>query len=177
MDKHDRLTPLYGVVDGKIEKSSEQMLLGPIAVAPEDVCRDNLRFHMGGAGLVSTTDDYLRFGMMLANRGTLNGIQLLRPSTVDLMATNATGDLKAGWLQGHEPTRMGLGAMLVHNRPGPAGPLPGEYFVWFGGFGLLFWADTAKNAACVMMSQRRPDHAEFKQYCRVLTTEAIAGGI
>jgi CubicO group peptidase (beta-lactamase class C family) len=39
-------------------------------------------FESGGAGLVSTIDDYARFASMLMNEGTLNGVRILQPRTV-----------------------------------------------------------------------------------------------
>jgi CubicO group peptidase (beta-lactamase class C family) len=46
-------------------------------------------FESGGAGLVSTIDDYSRFTSMLLNEGSLEGIQILRPRTVRYL-TSAT---------------------------------------------------------------------------------------
>jgi CubicO group peptidase (beta-lactamase class C family) len=40
------------------------------------------------AGLYSTAQDYMRFAQMLANRGTLDGVQILSPTSVKLMTTN-----------------------------------------------------------------------------------------
>jgi CubicO group peptidase (beta-lactamase class C family) len=42
----------------------------------------------GGAGLVSTMPDYYRFMSMLANGGILDGVRLLKQSTVTMMTTN-----------------------------------------------------------------------------------------
>ena len=50
--------------------------------------RDGLAAGLGGAGLVSSLDDYMRFARMLLNRGSLDGVQILRPSTVKLMSTD-----------------------------------------------------------------------------------------
>ena len=46
-------------------------------------------FESGGAGLVSTIDDYAKFATMLINNGSLNGTQILRPKTVKYL-TSAT---------------------------------------------------------------------------------------
>lgn len=46
-------------------------------------------FESGGAGLVSTIDDYSKFAMMLMNEGSLEGVQILRPRTVKFL-TSAT---------------------------------------------------------------------------------------
>lgn len=44
-------------------------------------------FESGGAGLVSTVDDYARFAQMLLNRGELDGVRVLKPRTVDYMTS------------------------------------------------------------------------------------------
>lgn len=42
----------------------------------------NPAFESGGAGLVSTIDDYARFAKMLMNHGNLDGVRILKPHTV-----------------------------------------------------------------------------------------------
>ena len=44
-------------------------------------------FESGGAGLVSTVDDYARFAQMLLNGGELDGARVLKPRTVDYMTS------------------------------------------------------------------------------------------
>lgn len=46
-------------------------------------------FESGGAGLVSTLDDYAKFATMLLNKGTYQGVKILEPSTVEFL-TNGT---------------------------------------------------------------------------------------
>lgn len=46
------------------------------------------RLTMGGAGLASTLDDYIRFARMLLGRGALEGTHIVKPSTIRLMATD-----------------------------------------------------------------------------------------
>lgn len=45
-------------------------------------------FESGGAGLVSTLDDYSKFVKMLLNKGTYNGVRILGRKTVECMAVN-----------------------------------------------------------------------------------------
>ena len=47
----------------------------------------NPAFESGGAGLVSTVDDYAKFAKMLMNQGTLDGTQTLRPKTVSFLTS------------------------------------------------------------------------------------------
>src|ERR1700678_1698725 len=46
------------------------------------------KFLLSIAGLYSTAQDYMRFAQMLANRGTLDGVRMLSPSSVKLMTSN-----------------------------------------------------------------------------------------
>ena len=42
----------------------------------------------GGAGLLSTANDYARFLQMMLNGGKLEGTRVLTPKTVELMTVN-----------------------------------------------------------------------------------------
>jgi CubicO group peptidase (beta-lactamase class C family) len=57
------------------------------AVAPYDPARP-AKWFSGGGGLLSTAADYARFGAMLLNEGTLDGVRLLARKTVHLMTSN-----------------------------------------------------------------------------------------
>ena len=52
-------------------------------------------FEMGGGGLQGTMGDYGRFIRMILNDGELDGVRVLAPETVALMATNQIGDLRS----------------------------------------------------------------------------------
>ena len=62
-------------------------------------------FFGGGGGLHSTAGDYLRFARMILGRGRLDGTELLRPETVDLMTANQIGTLTVGALRSVLPER------------------------------------------------------------------------
>jgi CubicO group peptidase (beta-lactamase class C family) len=50
------------------------------------------RLELGGTGLVSTAQDYLRFCRMMLNGGTLDGVQILSPKTVARFSLNHLPD-------------------------------------------------------------------------------------
>ena len=50
-------------------------------------------FEMGGGGLYSTAQDYIRLTQILLNEGSLNDNQILQAETVHLMAQNHIGAL------------------------------------------------------------------------------------
>ena len=82
----------------------------------------------GGHGLVSTAADYHRFTQMLLRRGELDGVRLLAPRTVDLMAANhlpGNADLDRVRAAAARPRRLqrgvgfGLGFSLSSTRSQP----------------------------------------------------------
>lgn len=68
----------------------ETMMATPVAVSNWFMLSQN--YESGGAGLISTVDDYIRFLDALCNRGVgAQGYHLLRPETIDLMRTDQLG--------------------------------------------------------------------------------------
>jgi CubicO group peptidase (beta-lactamase class C family) len=109
----------------------------------------------GGAGAVSTASDYLRFSQMLANGGVLDGVRILSPSTVRLMASDHLGSIPAPDFVGVMGTpgyTFGLG-FAVRQSDGIAG-VPGRQgqFMWAGYGGTYFWVDPQEQLAVVFMS-------------------------
>lgn len=130
----------------------------------EDLRRMNFdparKLTRGGAGLVSSIDDYMRFARMLLNRGTLDGVRILKPSTVKMMATNELDDRVTDrqWLPGKG--NGGFGMDLAVRTGQPLSPeenrgAVGEFF-WDGAWTTLFWVDPANNLAAVYFVQTDP---------------------
>ena len=124
-------------------------------------------FWAGGGALYSTGPDYLRFLRMLLGRGQLDGSQLLRPATVDLMAQNQIGDRVAGvWRTAMPevtndldlfpgiPCRWGLGYMVTMG-PGPYGRSAGS-LTWAGLFNCYYWIDPQRRVTGVILTQILP---------------------
>lgn len=59
--------------------------------------------HMGGHGLYSTVDDYLKFIRLWLNRGEVNGQRLLQESTLELALNNGLADIAMKNLPGAIP--------------------------------------------------------------------------
>jgi CubicO group peptidase (beta-lactamase class C family) len=111
----------------------------------------------GGAGLVSTATDYLRFAQMLLNGGELEGVRILAPGTVRLLASNhLSEDIRA---KNPEPfsiqTGYGFGINVeVLMDPARAGTLLGEgSYSWGGAAGTWFWIDPRNDLIFVGMVQ------------------------
>ena len=123
------------------------------------------RFLSGGGGLVSTTEDYLRFARMLLAGGELDGVRVLGRKTVELMATNhlpGGGTLRDFAFKGGygEVGFDGMGFGLTMSVTGPMEETqrigsPGE-FMWGGAASTIFWVDPVEDLTCVFMTQLLP---------------------
>src|SRR5262249_33735773 len=85
-----------------------------------------------GAGLTSTARDYARFLEMIRNGGTLDGVRILGPRTVQLMTTNQSGTLYNGPGRG-----FGLGFEVVE-KYGASGMAGVGAFGWGGAYGTTY---------------------------------------
>ena len=125
----------------------------------------------GGAGLLSTAQDYGRFVQMLLNGGELEGVRLLSPTTVALMTSNHVGTLYQNGALG-----WGLGFEVVEQRGrAPRYGAAGE-FSWSGAYHTTYWADPTERLAVVFMSQLLPAGAtNLTSRVRTLVNQAIVG--
>ncbi len=114
-------------------------------------------FESGGAGLVSTLDDYARFTQMLLQKGRWEEKQILRPYTVDYLTSSrlcCEGQRKAfeQWvgLEGHSYGNL----MRVLEYPGQAALMgtKGEYG-WDGWLGPYFSNHPDQNMSILLMIQ------------------------
>ncbi|TVT36602.1 beta-lactamase family protein, partial [Amycolatopsis rhizosphaerae] len=121
-------------------------------------------FLSGGGGLVSTAADYHRFTQMLLNRGELDGVRLLSPRAVALMASNHLPggvDLEAYGrplfaempFHGHG---FGLGfSVLIDPVKAKSLASVGE-FAWGGAASTAFWVDPAEEVTALFFTQLLP---------------------
>jgi CubicO group peptidase (beta-lactamase class C family) len=146
-DKWNRLAVLYTTKKGGgIERST---------APPQDSFKQKPNLLLGGAGSVSTLDDYARFCTMLINDGQLDGVRILGRKTVELMRSDHLGDLpRAGLL----PDGYGFGLTFAVNRgPGKSATVgsQGEYY-WGGAAGTSFWLDPKEHLFGVFLIQVLP---------------------
>ena len=131
--------------------------MGPIPVKEP-------RFCQGGAGLVSTADDYLRFARMLLAGGTVDGIRVLSQESVHLMRTDRLTDEQKRQPFLGAPFWIGRGFGLnlsVVTDPARSAQLfgPGGVgtFGWPGAYGTWWQADPANDVILIYLIQNFPD--------------------
>ena len=115
-------------------------------------------FESGGAGLVSTIDDYSRFAQMLLNGGSLDGNRILSPETVRFLTSGGltAKQQEAMWewkgLSGYTYSQF----MRILTKPEMACMLgrKGEYG-WDGWLGCYFANFPAEQMTILMMMQKK----------------------
>ena len=156
-EKRDRFAELYKAdADGKL-------VVDPDA---SDACCGLREFKVqptkpsGGGGMVSTTEDYYRFAQMFLDRGELNGVRILAPSSIQLMATNRIPEsmLTGEYRVGTQILRPGFGYGYngaVEFDPQLADLPDGKgTYLWSGIAGTWFWVDPTNDVVFIGMVQR-----------------------
>ncbi len=134
-----RLTTNYGIMQG--------MVL-PMDPADASIYLDEPAFPFGGAGLVSSPNDYDKFQRMLVGGGQFEGKRVMAEATVKLATSNllpegATTD--GTWVAGE-----GFGA---------GGRVTGTAFGWGGAAGTAAFVDTASGLRAALFTQYMPSEA------------------
>ena len=122
------------------------------------------RFCQGGAGLVSTADDYLKFIRMLLGGGTVDGTRVLSPESVTAMRPDQLTDEQKRHPFLGMPFWIGRGFGLnlsVVTDPSKSTQLfgPGGLgtFSWPGAYGTWWQADPANDLILIYLIQNYPD--------------------
>ena len=101
--------------------------------------------YAGGAGLISSTKDYLDFLSMLLDGGRAGRVRVMKPETAALIHSDI--------LPPEVESESGYGFGGSVGRPGQ--PRAGEYG-WGGAAGTVGWMDPARRYAGVIMAQFFP---------------------
>jgi CubicO group peptidase (beta-lactamase class C family) len=133
-------------------------------------------FPSGGAGLVSTVDDYHAFSVMLASNGAYKGERLIsRASAETMMTDQLTDEQKAEsplvpgfW----DANGWGFGLSVVTRRDAPD-MNPGRVG-WDGGLGTAWSADRGETLITILMTQKAWDSPAPPAAVRDFRTAAYA---
>ena len=131
---------------------------------------DGAKYESGGGGLMSTTEDYLRFTAALANGGALGGRRIIGKQTLAFMTADHTGSRPG------RPSGFGFGlGFEVRTAVGDsrqAGSI-GEYG-WSGAAGTTFWIDPKEQLYAIYMIQaNEADTAPLRMQFRSMVQAAL----
>jgi CubicO group peptidase (beta-lactamase class C family) len=107
-------------------------------------------YFMGSGGLISTADDYIPFGVMLANGGELNGKRILGKKTVEMFRSAHIPDTLQGRAAGEG---YGLGVRVVTDHVRRGTMLSTGTFGWSGVYGTHFFVDPVEQTVGVLLVQ------------------------
>jgi len=136
---------------------AQPLPVDPISGKPQkvDIHTKQIKFDCGGSCAYSTAGDYLRFGQMLLNGGSIDGKRVLGPQTVAFMTANHLNkDIKNN-VSRTEPARVGYGfglGVAVRTERGLSANNGnvGDYS-WNGAYGTIFFVDPKEQMVVVMM--------------------------
>jgi CubicO group peptidase (beta-lactamase class C family) len=133
----------------------------------------------GGFGWTSTIDDYSKFARMLLGKGEFAGVRILKPETVQLMATNQLDDAVTdrSWLPNKGQVGFGIDFAVRVRPPVDANENPGQVgeFFWDGRDSTLFWVDPVNHLTAVLLVQLLPfDKIGLHRSFRRAVYDAIA---
>ena len=159
-DKKDRLATVYSY-----ENESLQRAPNPGHMVGQGMYIEGPRkSYSGGAGYLSTAEDYAKFLLMLSNNGTYNSNRILSRKSVELMTINHHGALEVEEDYG---IGFGLGFRTVENL-GTRGKLGsiGEYG-WGGAYHSIYWVDPKEELVVVYFTNVIPatgldDHEKLR---------------
>lgn len=117
---------------------------------------EDVAFESGGAGLVSTLDDYSHFASMLAHKGSYNGKQILGRKTVEFMIQNRLTDYQRRDMNWDSTRGYGYGCLMrILTDQGEAGTNAslGE-FGWDGWTGNYVTMDPCEDLVFLYFIQR-----------------------
>ncbi len=162
-EKAPRLAVVYSARDGKLERApGPGALQGTSHIGQGHYAGGPCVAFAGGAGLLSTAQDYSRFLEMLRNGGDFQGRRYLSRKSVELMTSNhlVTATFQPG--QG-----FGLGFRIVTDvgKSGQPGSV-GDYG-WGGAYHSTYWVDPAEGLTVSYMTNIIPagsieDHAKIR---------------
>jgi CubicO group peptidase (beta-lactamase class C family) len=160
--ERDRLAAVYSSgSDGRIVRAPD----GPRGQG--NYVEGPRRSFSGGAGLLSTARDYARFLEMIRGDGSLDGVRILSPRSVELMTTNQVGTL-------HSSNGLGFGlGFEITERYGASGMDSVGAFGWSGAYGSTYRVDPATNMVLVMMIQMLPNTSGIAERFNALVYQSL----
>ena len=172
VNKHHRLSTVYSSTENGIALSPNPgKRIGAGMIGQGHYINGPRKSFSGGAGLLSTAEDYATFLQMMLNGGTFNKQRILSRKSVELMTVDHLGSIEFPWTNG---VGFGLGFSIVKDL-GKRGTLGSEgEFGWGGAYHSTYWVDPKEDLVVVYFTQLIPaNNIDDQQKLRSLIYQAI----
>jgi CubicO group peptidase (beta-lactamase class C family) len=129
----------------------------------------------GGHSVSATAGDYALFAQMLLNKGQLNGVRLLGPKTVELMATNqlTPAAMAAGGIGSGQGYGLGVSVLMDTAARGNIGSV-GE-FGWSGAASTHVLIDPKEDLVAIYCTQLMLGEPALRAEFATLLYQSIVG--
>lgn len=157
-EKWHRVSKVYIRKEEKLNEVDDILL---------DYHKEKVDFLSGGAGLMSTVEDYMAFCKMLLNGGLHNGVQYISETAIHALMQNHLGDTDRLDIHFFNITNPNIRDIIRGHGFG----LGGNYSIsetlmkygkgtysWIGFFNTLFWIDTTNQVIAIFMNQLCPSN-------------------
>jgi CubicO group peptidase (beta-lactamase class C family) len=133
-------------------------------------------YFKGGAGLIGSTADYVRYLQMMINRGEFEGKRYLSRKSVELMLSQHTVGM-AGTTIANTGPGYGFGLGFAIRQGQGMGWVPGSVgdAMWAGVWGTSFWLDPKEHLAAVIMAQGPSNKTHTRMLFKNLVYGALVG--
>ena len=149
-DQRDRLVSVYSAgEDGKLTKPSD--MAAAYWQAQGAYIEGPRKAFSGGAGLLSTAENYATFLQMLLNGGELDGKRYLSRKTVELMTSNHLRNVTF-----RDGVGFGLGFSVVTDEGARGEPGSVGEYGWGGAYHSTYWVDPHEQLVVVHLTQVLP---------------------
>ncbi len=149
---------------------------GPVVRTPgrvQDGWKTDPVLKFGGAGLLSTLDDYTRFVNMLAGGGALGGQRVLAPATVAMMSSDVLGTIPASPAEIWGGYGFGLSVEVDRGPGGAATPVSAGSYDWGGAGSTWMWVDPRAQVTGLLMLQVYPSSPRWAQLFKQVVYGAL----
>ncbi len=175
-EKIDRLSGMYGPSPGGGLQSVDAPAGGTDNYSPTNFI-ELPKFLSAGGGLVSTAADFMRFCLMLSNKGILAGNRILKTESVEEMTRNQLPEHLIPIDKKPEDRYSGLGfglgfSVRVYQTDWVPASQVGEYG-WIGGTSTEFWISPRDELVTIILPQYIP-FSKLSETVKPLVYAAVA---
>jgi CubicO group peptidase (beta-lactamase class C family) len=118
-------------------------------------------YYSGGAGLVSTVEDYAKFCQMILNGGTFNGKQILSRKTIEMLHHNQIGE----YMVWDRKDKFSFGLQLITDQSLYGDNTSVGALTWSGLYCTEFTIDPKEDLILLVFTNVQP-YAHYQEFVR-----------
>ncbi len=128
-------------------------------------------YFSGGAGLLSTVEDYAKYCQMILNGGIFNGKRILGRKTIEMMSRNQIGDLNV-W---DRQDKFGFGFQIFTNQSHYGDQATPNSLMWGGMYCSEYTIDPKEQLILLVFTNVQPysHYGDFVRKFRIAAYQAL----